>query len=104
MNLKYSTKISNYDPYQISIRQLIRMSILETGTISCLMVPLWSGRENGLLTILISILISLLYGGILIAIGRSGGGFYAITERTFPHLIWRGIWILYSLRYALHAA
>lgn len=104
MNRRYSTEISSYDPYQISIRQLIRMSILETGTISCLMVPLWSGRENGLLTILISILISLLYGGILIAIGRSGGGFYAITERTFPHLIWRGIWILYSLRYALHAA
>lgn len=90
--------------YIINLRQLRRMSILETGTIGCLFITLWSGKENGLLTILLSIISSLIYGAVLIAIGRCDGGYYALTERTFPSLMWRGIWCLYSLRYAIHSA
>lgn len=62
--------------YQMNPRQLKRMIILETGTIGCLFVPLWSGQEHGLLMVMLSIIGSLFYGGILMAIGRTDGGFY----------------------------
>lgn len=90
--------------YQMNPRQLKRMIILETGTIGCLFVPLWSGQEHGLLMVMLSIIGSLFYGGILMAIGRTDGGFYAMTERSLPGFFWRLIWLIYVIRFAIRGA
>lgn len=90
--------------YQMNPRQLKRMIILETGTIGCLFVTLWSGEENGILMVMLSIIGSLFYGGILMAIGRTDGGFYAMTERSLPGFLWRLIWLIYVIRFAIRGA
>lgn len=90
--------------YQMNPRQLKRMIILETGTAGCLFVTLWSGQEHGLLMVMLSIIGSLFYGGILMAIGRTDGGFYAMTERSLPGFFWRLIWFIYVVRFAIRGA
>jgi hypothetical protein len=90
--------------YHINPRQLRRMIILETGTIGCLFVTLWSDREQGLITILLSVIGSLLYGSILIAIGRTDGGYYSMTEHSLPGFLWRLIWLIYIIRFAIRGA
>ncbi len=90
--------------YRISPRQLQRMIILETGTIGCLMAAAWSGVQNGILVVMLSIIGSLFYGGLLMAIGRAGGGFFAITERSLPGLLWRLVWLIYVVRFAIRGA
>lgn len=90
--------------YRISPRQLQRMIILETGSIGCLFVTVWSGVNNGILTVMLSIIGSLIYGGILMAIGRTDGGFFAITERSLNGFLWRLVWIIYVVRFAIRGA
>lgn len=90
--------------YRISPRQLQRMIILETGSIGCLFVTVWSGYQNGILTVLFSIIASLIYGGILMAIGRTDGGFFAITERSLSGFLWRIVWGIYMIRFAIRGA
>ena len=90
--------------YRISTRQLQRMIILETGSIGCLFVTIWSGVENGILTVMLSIIGSLVYGGLLMAIGRTDGGFFSITERSLPGFCWRIVWLIYVLRFAIRGA
>lgn len=95
---------SSSDPFRINMRQLRRMTILETGSVGCLLITLRSGNPNGMFTVILSIVLSLFYGLLMIIIGRTGGGYYALTENTLPSLIRRGIWCIYSLRYAIHGA
>ena len=90
--------------YRINTRQLRRLTLLETGTIGCLFVTMWSGKENGLLTVMLSIIGSLIYAGILIAIGRTDGGFYAMTERVLPGPLYRMVWLIYVVRFAVRGA
>lgn len=90
--------------YHINARQLRRLTLLETGTIGCLFVTMWSGKENGLLTVMLSIIGSLIYAGILIAIGRTDGGFYAMTERVLPGPLYRMVWLIYVVRFAVRGA
>lgn len=90
--------------YRISPRQLQRMIILETGSIGCLFVTLWSGINNGILTVMLSVIGSLIYGGILMGIGRTDGGFFAITERSLPGFLWRLTWLVYVIRFAIRGA
>lgn len=90
--------------YRISPKQLRRMIILETGSIGCLFVTMWSGKENGILTVMLSIIGSLIYGGILMAIGRIDGGFFAMTERSMNGFLWRIAWLIYVLRFAIRGA
>lgn len=87
--------------YRISPRQLQRMILLETGSIGCLFVTAWTDVRNGLLIVMFSIIGSLLYGGLLMAIGRTDGGFFAITERSLHGFLWRLIWLIYILRFAI---
>lgn len=90
--------------YRISPRQLQRMIILETGSIGCLFVTAWSGVNNGILTVMLSIIGSLIYGGILMGIGRTDGGFFAITEHSLHGFLWRLVWIIYVVRFAIRGA
>lgn len=90
--------------FRISPRQLQRMIILETGSIGCLFVTLWSGKDNGILTVMLSIIGSLIYGGILMGIGRTDGGFFAITERSLHGFFWRLVWLVYVVRFAIRGA
>lgn len=90
--------------YRISPRQLQRMIILETGSIGCLFVTAWSGVNNGILTVMLSIIGSLIYGGILMAIGRTDGGFFAITENSLHGFLWRMVWLIYVVRFAIRGA
>lgn len=90
--------------YRISPRQLQRMIILETGSIGCLFVTAWSGKENGILTVMLSIIGSLIYGGILMGIGRTDGGFFSITEHSLHGFLWRLVWIVYVVRFAIRGA
>lgn len=90
--------------YRISPRQLQRMILLETGSIGCLFVTAWTGVQNGLLIVMFSIIGSLIYGGLLMAIGRTDGGFFAITERSLHGFLWRLIWLIYILRFTIRGA
>lgn len=45
--------------YCISARQLQRMIILETGSVGCLFVTFWSGGNNGLPIVMLSVIGSL---------------------------------------------
>lgn len=90
--------------YRISPRQLQRMIILETGSIGCLFVTAWSGVNNGILTVMLSIIGSLIYGGILMGIGRTDGGFFSITEHSLHGFLWRLVWIVYVVRFAIRGA
>ncbi len=104
MGRKGSERMMESSKYQINPRQLKRMIILETGTVGCFFVSLWAGEENGLLMVMLSIIGSLVYGGILIAIGRTDGGFYSMTERSLPEFLWRLVWITYIIRFAIRGA
>ncbi|MBQ8982401.1 MAG: GerAB/ArcD/ProY family transporter [Lachnospiraceae bacterium] len=95
---------SSSDLYRINMRQLRCMTILETGTIGCLLITLRSGYNTGIFSVIICILLSLLYGILMVFIGRTDGGYYALVENTLPSLIRRGVWCIYSLRYAIHGA
>lgn len=90
--------------YRISPRQLQRMIILETGSIGCLFVTAWSGVNNGILTVMLSIIGSLIYGGILMGIGRTDGGFFSITEHSLHGFLWRLVWLIYVVRFAIRGA
>lgn len=90
--------------YRISPRQLQRMILLETGSIGCLFVTAWTGVQNGLLIVMLSIIGSLIYGGLLMAIGRTDGGYFAITERSLHGFLWRLVWLVYILRFAIRGA
>lgn len=90
--------------FRISPKQLKRMIILETGSIGCLFVPVWSGGHNGILTVMLSMIGSLIYGSILMAIGRTDGGYFAITENSMHGFLWRFIWFVYVLRFAIRGA
>lgn len=89
---------------QISPRQLRRMIILETGSMGCLFVAMWAGRENGILAVLLSIIGSLVYGGLLLAIGQQEDGYCAAAENSLPGMIWHLLWIIYLIRFAIRAA
>lgn len=90
--------------YRISAGQLQRMIILETGSVGCLFVTFWSGGVNGLPVVLLSIIGSLLYGGILMAIGRADGGYVSMTENYMSGFIWRIIWCIYIVRFIIRGA
>lgn len=90
--------------YRISPKQLRRMIILETGSIGCLFVTLWSGERNGILTVMMAVIGSLVYGGILMAIGRADGGYFSMTERSMGGFLGRVIWLIYALRFAIRGA
>lgn len=89
---------------QISMRQFNRIMILETGSIACLYVTLWAGRENGILIVLLSIIGSLLYGGFFMAIGRLGEGYCPSAEQVLPGMVWRLLFLSYMIRFAIRGA
>ena len=90
--------------YRLSPKQLQRMIILETGSIGCLFVTMWSGGHNGILMVMLSIIGSLIYGGLLMAIARVDGGYFAIAEQSMQGFFWRLLWLIYILRFAIRGA
>lgn len=90
--------------YRISAGQLQRMIILETGSIGCLLTALWSGGKNGLPVVMLSIIGSLIYGGLLMAIGRADGGYCSMTENYMSGFLWRSIWCIYVVRFIIRGA
>ena len=90
--------------YCISARQLQRMIILETGSVGCLFVTFWSGGNNGLPIVMLSVIGSLFYGGLLMAIGKAGGGFPEMTEQNMSGFLWRTVWCIYIVRFVIRGA
>lgn len=89
---------------QMSIRQFNRSIILETGSIACLYVALWAGKKNGILAVLLSIIGSLFYGGFFLAIGRQGEGYCSSAQQTFSGMVWRLVFLIYMIRFAIRGA